>query len=238
MSPGELVLSGSMLIAIPIALLAGVVTFLSPCILPLVPGYLGYVSANIKSRVVMGTLLFVLGFTAVFVSLGVLAGSSSLLFFTRSMGVQIALGLMILLFGLALLGEFGPLQRTLKLPVSPRLGLAGAPLLGVVFAFGWTPCIGPTLSAVLVLASDSGDPVRGAILATAYSLGIGIPFLLIAAGIGWAKGSLEFFKRNIRAINIFGGILLMLLGIVMMTGLWLQFTTWLQEVNSGIVLVL
>ncbi|MEK9907838.1 MAG: cytochrome c biogenesis protein CcdA, partial [Aquiluna sp.] len=115
MSPGELVLSGSMLIAIPIALLAGVVTFLSPCILPLVPGYLGYVSANIRSRVVIGTLLFVLGFSGVFVSLGVLAGSSSLLFFTRSMGVQIALGLMIFLFGLALLGEFGPLQRTLKL---------------------------------------------------------------------------------------------------------------------------
>ena len=238
MNPGELVLSGSMLVALPIALLAGILTFLSPCILPLVPGYLGYVSANVKSKVVAGTALFVLGFTAVFVSLGVLAGSSALLFFTRSYGVQLVLGIVVFLFGLALLGEFSPLQRTLKIPVSPRLGLVGAPFLGVVFAFGWTPCIGPTLSAVLVLASDSGDPLRGAVLATAYSLGIGIPFMLIASGIRWASKSMTFFKRHVRAINIFGGVLLMTLGLVMISGLWLQFTTWLQEVNSGIILPL
>lgn len=237
MSPGELVLSGSMLVAIPIALLAGILTFVSPCVLPLVPGYLGFVSANARSRVVIGTLLFVLGFTAVFVSLGVLAGSAGIVFWAREPLVQLVLGLLVILFGVALLGGVGFLQRTVRLP-NPKVGLAGAPLLGVVFALGWTPCIGPTLSAVLVLASDAGDPVRGGVLATVYSLGIGIPFLLIAAGFGFAARSVEFVKRHIRAINIFGGMVLIALGILIASGLWLQFTNWLQVVNSGFVLPL
>lgn len=238
MSPSEIALSGSMLLAVPIALLAGIVTFASPCVLPLVPGYLGYVSANVKSRAVLGTALFVAGFTAVFVSLGVLAGSAAFVFFTRNLWVQVVLGVLVILFGLAMIGQFGFFQRTLKLPVTPKTGLIGAPLLGVVFALGWTPCIGPTLSAVLVLASDSGDPLRGGILATVYSLGIGVPFLLLAAGIGWAAKSVELIKRNIRKVNIFGGALLIVLGTLMATGLWLQFTNWLQVVNSGIILPL
>jgi cytochrome c-type biogenesis protein len=237
MTPGELVLSGSMLVAIPIALLAGIITFVSPCVLPLVPGYLGFVSANARSKVVTGTLLFVLGFTAVFVSLGVLAGSAGLLFFVREPLIQLLLGLLVMLFGVAQLGGVGFLQRTVRLP-NPRVGLAGAPFLGVVFALGWTPCIGPTLSAVLVLASDAGDPVRGGVLATVYSLGIGIPFLLIAAGFGFAARSVEFVKEHIRAINIFGGVVLIVLGILIASGLWLQFTNWMQEVNSSVILPL
>lgn len=237
MTPGELVLSGSMLVAIPIALLAGIITFVSPCVLPLVPGYLGFVSANARSKVVTGTLLFVLGFTAVFVSLGVLAGSAGLLFFVREPLIQLLLGLLVMLFGVAQLGGVGFLQRTVRLP-NPRVGLAGAPFLGVVFALGWTPCIGPTLSAVLVLASDAGDPVRGGVLATVYSLGIGIPFLLIAAGFGFAARSVEFVKEHIRAINIFGGVVLIVLGMLIASGLWLQFTNWMQEVNSSVILPL
>ncbi len=237
MSPGDIILSGSMLAAIPIALLAGIITFVSPCVLPLVPGYLGFVSANVTSRVVLGTALFVLGFSAVFVTLGVLAGSAGLIFFIREPLVQLVLGLLVSLFGLAMLGQVGFLQRTIKLP-TPKIGLAGAPLLGVVFAFGWTPCIGPTLSAVLVLASDTGDPVRGAILASVYSLGIGIPFLLIAAGFGFAARTMNFVKRHIRAINIFGGVTLILLGLLIASGLWLQFTNWLGVVTSGFVLPL
>lgn len=237
MTPGELVLSGSMLVAIPIALLAGIITFVSPCVLPLVPGYLGFVSANARSKVVTGTLLFVLGFTAVFVSLGVLAGSAGLLFFVREPLIQLLLGLLVVLFGVAQLGGVGFLQRTVRLP-NPRVGLAGAPFLGVVFALGWTPCIGPTLSAVLVLASDAGDPVRGGVLATVYSLGIGIPFLLIAAGFGFAARSVEFVKEHIRAINIIGGVVLIVLGMLIASGLWLQFTNWMQEVNSSVILPL
>lgn len=235
MNLGELVLSGSMLAAIPISLLAGIVTFLSPCVLPLVPGYLGYVSgaAREKSRVVLGALLFVLGFTLVFVFLGVLAGAAGVIFMVNNPWIQVVLGLVVIVFGFAMLGQFGFLQRTVKLPYSPKLGLAGAPLLGIVFAFGWTPCIGPTLSAVLVLASSSGDSLRGGILATVFSLGIGIPFVLIAAGFGWATKSVGFVKKHIRGFNLFGGSILILIGLLMATGIWNRIIAWLQVVTSG-----
>lgn len=240
MTPGEIVLSGSMLLALPIALLAGVITFLSPCVLPLVPGYLGYVagSAAPKSRVIVGSLLFVLGFTTVFVSLGVLAGTAGLLFLSQNTWVQIVLGALVVVFGLVMIGQFKFMQQTIKLKVSPKVGLAGAPLLGVVFALGWTPCIGPTLSAVLVLASDAGDPARGAILATVYSLGIGIPFVLIAAGFNWATKSVEFVKQHIRGFNLFGGAMLVVIGVLLMTGIWGQFIAWIQVVTSGFTVLL
>ena len=240
MTPGEIVLSGSMLLALPIALLAGIITFVSPCVLPLVPGYLGYVSGSAapRSKVILGSVLFVLGFTTVFVSLGVLAGTAGLLFVSQNHWVQIVLGLLVVVFGLAMIGQFKFLQQTIKLPLSPKLGLAGAPLLGVVFALGWTPCIGPTLSAVLVLASDAGDPWRGAILATVYSLGIGIPFILIAAGFSWAAKSVGFVKRHIRSFNLVGGGMLVLIGVLLMTGLWNRFVAWIQVVTSGFTVLL
>jgi cytochrome c-type biogenesis protein len=137
-----------------------------------------------------------------------------------------------------MVGQFNFFQKSLKLQVSPRVGLAGAPLLGVVFALGWSPCIGPTLSAVLVLASDSGDPVRGGILATFYSLGIGIPFLLIAAGFSWATKSVGFVRRHIRGFNILGGSVLILIGLLMVTGLWGRIMLWIQEVSGAFQLVL
>lgn len=240
MNPAEIVLSGSMILALPIALLAGMITFLSPCVLPLVPGYLGYVSGTAapRSKVLLGSVLFVLGFTAVFVSLGVLAGTAGLLFVSQNQWVQIILGLLVVVFGLAMIGQFKFLQQTIKLPFSPKLGLAGAPLLGVVFALGWSPCIGPTLSAVLVLASDSGDPVRGAILATVYSLGIGIPFVLIAEGSSWATKSVGFVKRHIRTFNLVGGGVLVVIGVLLMTGLWNRFVAWIQVVTSGFTVLL
>lgn len=240
MNPAEIVLNGSLLAAMPIALLAGLITFLSPCVLPLVPGYLGYVSgaAQSKTKIVLGAILFVLGFTAVFVTLGVIAGSAGLVFLANNFWVQLILGAMVVVLGLAMIGQFGFLQRTVKIPYSPKLGLAGAPVLGVIFAVGWTPCIGPTLAAVLTLASTTGDPVRGGILATVYSLGIGIPFVLIAMGMKWAVSSVAFVKRHLRAFNLFGGGLLVLIGLLLMTGLWGQFMNWMQEVNSGIELIL
>lgn len=240
MNPAEIILNGSLLAAMPIALLAGLVTFLSPCVLPLVPGYLGYVSgaAQSKGRLVLGAILFVLGFTLVFVTLGVLAGSAGLMFIANNFWVQAVLGALVILLGLAMIGQFKFLQQTVKVPFSPKVGLAGAPLLGMVFAFGWTPCIGPTLAAVLTLASTTGDPVRGGILATVYSLGIGIPFVLIALGMRWAVASVAFVKKHIRAFNIFGGSLLIVIGVLLMTGLWGQFLTWIQGVTSGFQLIL
>ena len=240
MNPAEIILNGSLLAAMPIALLAGLVTFLSPCVLPLVPGYLGYVSgaAQSKGRLVLGAILFVLGFTIVFVTLGVLAGSAGLLFFANSFWVQFVLGLFVVIFGFAMLGQFSFLQRSFKIPFSPRVGLAGAPLLGVVFAVGWTPCIGPTLAAVLTLASTTGDPIRGGILATVYSLGIGIPFILIALGMRWAVTSVAFVKQHLRVFNRFGGGLLILIGLLLMTGIWGQFLTWMQGVNGEFQLIL
>ncbi len=240
MNPGQVILEGSLLVAIPLSLLAGILTFISPCVLPLVPGYLGYVSGSAapKSRVLAGSALFVLGFTAVFVSLGVLAGTAGLVFLARNQWIQMILGALVVILGLAMIGQFSFLQRSFKLPFSPKVGLAGAPLLGVVFALGWTPCIGPTLSAVLVLASDSGDPVRGGILATFYSLGIGIPFLLIAAGFSWATKSVSFVKQHIRGFNLFGGAMLVVIGLAMVTGLWGRLMLWIQEVTSGFQLVL
>lgn len=240
MNPAEVVLNGSMLIAIPLALLAGVITFASPCVLPLVPGYLGYVSgaATTKTKVVFGSILFVLGFTAVFVPLGVLAAGAGLIFVAQNQLVQILLGALVVLFGFVLIGQFGPLQKTFKLPISPRVGLLGAPLLGVVFALGWTPCIGPTLSAVLVLASDTGDPIRGGVLATVYSLGLGLPFIALAAGFSWATKSVAFVKRHLRAFNLFGGSVLILIGLLIMTGIWNRLMLWVQEVVGGYTVIL
>ena len=253
MNPAEVVLNGSLLAAMPLALLAGLVSFLSPCVLPLVPGYLGYVSgmagrpavanavrssefAPSRSRIVLGSVLFVAGFSLVFVSLGAFAGSLGLLFTGAAKTViQVVLGILVFAMGLVMVGEIGWLQRTAKLNFKPRYGLWGAPLLGVVFGLGWTPCIGPTLSTVLTLAAESQSSSRGALLAVCYAVGLGLPFIAIAAGFSVATRSVAFVKRNLRAFNLAGGALLMVLGVLLATGLWNVLTSWLQEVLYGFI---
>lgn len=226
--------AGPLWIATPIAFIAGLVSFFSPCVLPLLPGYLGFVSgsANTKSRMVLGSVLFVLGFTVVFVFLGAgFGGLGSLLQGEAKNWIQRGSGVLVILLGVVLIGGFDFAQRTAKLNIKPSAGIIGAPLLGVVFGLGWTPCIGPTLGAVLNLAFDSGSVLRGAFLAIVYSLGLGLPFVLVAAGFGWASKTVGFVKKNIRAINLFGGALLVVLGLLLVTGLWQQVIDWIAEVT-------
>ena len=254
MNPAEIVLNGSLLAAMPLALLAGLVSFLSPCVLPLVPGYLGYVSgmagrapgsntnssadsnAPARSRIVLGSALFVLGFALVFVTLGAGAGTLGGLFTgTAKTVIQIVLGVVVFAMGLVMIGEISWLQRTVKLSFRPRVGLLGAPLLGLVFGLGWTPCIGPTLSVVLTLAAQEQSSARGALLAACYAVGLGLPFIAIAAGLSFATRSVAFVRRNIRAFNVAGGALLMVLGLLLATGIWNVLVAQLQEVLSGFI---
>ncbi|MFM5904069.1 MAG: cytochrome c biogenesis CcdA family protein [Microbacteriaceae bacterium] len=227
----DIVLDGSLWLALPLALLAGLVSFLSPCVLPLVPGYLGYVSSSAteRSRIVLGSVLFVSGFTAVFVALGSTFGSLGVLIHSDfASTLQRVLGAVIIVFGFILMGGFG--QRQFKMNLTPKAGLFGAPLLGAAFGLGWTPCIGPTLSAVLTLSLDEATTGRGALLSLAYSIGIGLPFILLAFGFSWATGSVKWVKSHIRAINIAGGVLLIALGALMLTGVWAQIVSYLQVV--------
>ncbi|TAM68176.1 MAG: cytochrome c biogenesis protein CcdA [Microbacteriaceae bacterium] len=235
--------TGPLLIAIPIALLAGLVSFASPCILPLVPGYLAYVggftddrSAAAKddkrgrNRLVLGVALFVLGFAAVFVIAGFLLGAVGFwLIEWRDLLTRIA-GVVVILLGLVFVGQFTFLQRTFKPSWRPTMGLAGAPVLGIVFAIGWSPCTGPTLAAISGLSLSGGSPWQGALLALFYALGLGVPFLLIALGFGWASGGIAFLRRHTRAVNLIGGGLLIAIGLLMVSGVWNYWIIQLQGV--------
>jgi cytochrome c-type biogenesis protein len=226
---GEIVISGQLLLAVPIALLAGLVSFASPCVLPLVPGYLAYVGgftdaderrARGRGRVLLGVLLFVLGFSLVFVLYGAAAGSIGFWMSRYSDVITRVLGVVVIAMGLVFVGQFSFLQRTLRPSIRPATGLIGAPLLGIVFGIGWTPCLGPTLSSILALGLGAGSPWRGALLALMYCLGLGLPFLLVAFGFSWVTSTLAFVKRHIRAINIIGGVALVVIGLLMVTGVW------------------
>jgi cytochrome c-type biogenesis protein len=237
MSPGEIVVSGGLWLALPIALAAGLLSFLSPCVLPLVPGYLGYVSGvaggaeRRRSRMVAGAALFIAGFSVVFLLFFVVAGTVAVFFLQyRDLLLRIG-GVVTILLGLVFIGQVTFLQRTIKPAWQPRTGLLGAPLLGVVFAVGWTPCIGPTLAAVGFLAADGGDPGRAALVGLFYCLGLGIPFLLVALGFGWVGGSIAWVKRHIRAVNIAGGVLLIVIGVLMVSGAW----TWMMSAIGAVI---
>lgn len=228
--------SGALMAALPLAMIAGIVSFLSPCILPLVPGYLGYVSGladplrpNARRRVLTGVALFILGFAAVFTLYGAAFGMIGGWMVRWQDPLLRVLGIFVIAMGLVLVGALPFLQGTKRITFKPRTGIAGAPLLGIVFGLGWTPCMGPTLSAVLALSTTTGDAWRGAALGFTYCLGLGIPFVLVALGVNWVAGTLGFVRRHIRAFNIAGGTLLVLVGVLMVSGIWMQWIYQLQN---------
>jgi cytochrome c-type biogenesis protein len=224
----QTVLDGSLLLAVPIAVLAGLVSFASPCVLPLVPGYLGYVTGltgvdleeQRRSRMALGVLLFVAGFTAVFVTIGWVAGAAGEALVRHRDALDRGLGALTIVLGLVFVGWIPQLSGTRRLDVRPAAGLLGAPLLGVVFGLGWTPCIGPTLSVIVTLGANFGDPWRGALLAVAYCAGLGLPFLVAAFAYRRAMTAFDFFRRHRVAITRTGGALLVVIGVLLVTGAW------------------
>lgn len=243
----DTVLTGSLLLALPVAMIAGLVSFASPCVVPLVPGYLGYVSGMAgadsgvrasRPRLVLGVLLFIAGFTAVFVTLGILVASAGAQLSSHLDIAMRILGVVVVLMGLAFMGAVPFLQRERRVHMSPRAGLAGAPLLGVVFGLGWTPCLGPTLAAVLTLSLNEGTQGRGALLAVAYCLGLGIPFLLMALFFERSGRMLGWLRRHRLALMRVGGGLLVVLGVLLVTGLWQAMTSAMQGWIDGFWVVI
>ena len=275
---GEVVSSGSLVIAIPLAVLAGLISFASPCVLPLVPGYLSYVTGltgaeleearaasaavpasapaggvagaaaapgassapaaagarlPVKHRVVLGTLGFILGFSAVFVSYGALFGGLGAELLAHQEVITRVLGVVVIVLGLGFLGLVPSLQREARIHHRPARGMWGAPLLGALFALGWTPCIGPTLAAVQSLAFTEGSAARGALLSVAYCLGLGLPFLVIGLAMERGLEAMAWARRNTRAIQVVGGVSMILLGVLMVTGLWGSLTIAMRGWVSG-----
>jgi cytochrome c-type biogenesis protein len=241
----RVVTGGPFVVAALVAAVAGLVSFLSPCVLPLVPGYLSYVGGlsgteavasapagdgavatrtRVRSRTVLGAVLFVLGFTAVFVAYGVLFGRLGALLIDHQRLLERILGVVVILLGLAFLGWLPGVSRELRIHRFPAAGLAGAPLLGVVFGLGWTPCIGPTLGAVQSLALSTAGAGRGAALSAAYCLGLGVPFVLVAVGARWLVSALGAVRRHANLVTYVGGGLLVVLGLLLVTGLWSEMT--------------
>ena len=264
---GHLVLSGPLILALPVAAAAGAVTFLSPCCLPLVPGYLSYVTGMsgasasaeagagtragalttapgpgavavlqaparpARSRVLGGTALFVLGFAALFAIEGVAFGGLGAALQDHREGLTQVLGCLVILLGLLFAGVFDRFSfagRILRPSVRPQAGLASAPLIGVLFGLSWTPCVGPTLAAVLSLGMVTGTAARAAMLAFVYALGLGIPFLIVALGVQRGMHAFGFARRHARGIARVGGLMLVAVGILEVTGAWTSALLWLQ----------
>jgi cytochrome c-type biogenesis protein len=247
-NPTALAMSGPLLLAAGVAVAAGAVSFASPCVVPLVPGYLAYLAGLVGAdapavsegdprprgrwRVAGAALLFVAGFTVVFGAGSILVlGVSDALLNNEQLLERIG-GVVTILMGLVFVGLVPLLQRDIRPHAAPRAGLLGAPLLGAVFALGWTPCLGPTLTGVMSVAAGTqvgSGTLRGVLLVLAYCLGLGVPFVVLALGARWAVRATGWLRRHVRGIQITGGVLLLCVGIALVTGLWGDLVNWLRE---------
>ncbi|GJF29821.1 cytochrome C biogenesis protein CcdA [Kitasatospora sp. NE20-6] len=244
----ETVASGALLVALPIALAAGLVSFFSPCVLPLVPGYLSYVTglsaADLadargarRGRMLLGSALFVLGFTAVFVSGGALFGEFGRTLADHRRTIDTVMGVVTIVMGLAFMGLLpGFTMREVRSHRRPAIGLVGAPLLGVVFGVGWTPCIGPTLSSILTLSIDQASAGRGALLMAVYCLGLGVPFVLAALAFRRALGAFGWVKRHYQWVMRIGGGMLVVVGLLLVTGAWDAMVNNLQYLTDDVTI--
>jgi cytochrome c-type biogenesis protein len=229
----EQLMSGTLIAALPIALFAGLISFLSPCVLPLVPGYVAYATgfSNSKGKVLLGSTLFVLGFTFVFASYGLAFGGLGSQIAANEDLITKVLGIFTIAMGTIFLGVF-PFAPTIAPKISTTGGIAGAPLLGVLFGVGWTPCIGPALATVQTLAFTESSATRGAILSIGYGVGLGVPFILSGLYLDRSKKIRSFFLRNGSTISKVGGILLILIGFMQLTGLWSDLMINLRSLIS------
>ncbi|MFF8473046.1 cytochrome c biogenesis CcdA family protein [Streptomyces sp. NPDC015414] len=241
-SRNETVLNGALLVALPVAVLGGLVSFFSPCVLPLVPGYLSYVTGVTgtdlqearRGRMAAGAALFVLGFTAVFVSGGALFGFFGATLQEYKDTLSKVLGVLMILLGVFFMGLMPWLtQREFRFHRRPATGLVGAPVLGALFGIGWTPCIGPTLASVVALSSQQASAGRGAVLTVAYCLGLGVPFVLTAVAFRKALGAFGWVKRHYVWVMRAGGTMMIVTGVLLLTGAWDHLVNEMQSWSDG-----
>ncbi len=238
---------GSMLLAIPVAALAGLVSFFSPCVLPLLPGYLSYATGMAageiaegrgRGRVLAGTLLFIAGFALVFVATGALVGSLGGLLLTWRRPITVVVGLLTIALGLLFAGWLPIGRGAVRLNVAPKVGVAAAPLLGIVFGLGWTPCIGPALSVVLNLALNEATALRGGLLAFVYALGLGLPFVIAGLAFTRMSRAVGWVKRHHLAVQRTGGIVMVAVGVLLVSGWWDHLISALQQWVSAFEVVI
>ncbi len=234
-------LSGSLILALPVALLAGLISFFSPCVIPLLPGYLSYATGLSgsdledarRSRLVTGAVLFVLGFSVVFILLGSLTGAAGAWLFTHTRQLNIVLGVITILLGVAFLGGIGFLQRDWRIHRVPAVGLGAAPLLGFLFGVGWTPCVGPTLAAINVLSVNEATAARGAVLSGVFALGLGLPFIAAAFAYRRMLRAFSVVRRHQVLVMRVGAAMMILVGVLLVTGWWDVLVQRLQGAVLG-----
>ncbi len=226
-------LGGTLIAALPIAIFAGLISFLSPCVLPLVPGYVAYATgfSNSRGKVLLGSTLFVLGFTFLFASYGLAFGGLGSQIAAHEELITKVLGTFTILMGAIFLGVF-PFAPTIAPKISTTGGIAGAPLLGILFGVGWTPCSGPALATVQTLAFNESSAIRGAVLSIGYGIGLGVPFILSGLYLDRSKKIRAFFLKNGAVISKVGGVLLILIGFMQFTGIWSDLMINLRSLIS------